>query len=289
MSRVVVLSGGDNVRFNSYINHAVYSEMHNFEYVFGIQISNSSKAFNDRAFTTLRKIDSIRRYLSSCDFLLWLDDDVYITDLHSTVVEDLISHMVDNDCFFSVGNEVPPAEMDRQAPINAGVMIWKNDPRSFEMLDYISKDDYGLHVESSWASYGGGSVAGGDQDRIRIYILDNNFEGVYVAPFGVMQSRPDDYISEVSEHFAVHFMGFGYPCKVRAFLDFVHRFKLSNHILVDEDTCKLFGLNSSQKIPYSESLIQTARCFGIKMRFHIFIFNKKLRLKWRYLNRKWRH
>ena len=91
--RVCVASGGDEVRYRSYVNHKVFAGLHGFTHHIGIGLAPGVDT------VYYYKFELVREILPHFDWVLYLDDDVYVTDLQSRTVEELIAEATDNDAF----------------------------------------------------------------------------------------------------------------------------------------------------------------------------------------------
>lgn len=69
-----LVSGADEIRLRSYINHAIYARTHGLDYRLerGIDRGITNKFFY--------KTSIIRRVLPLYEWLIWIDDDAYFTD-----------------------------------------------------------------------------------------------------------------------------------------------------------------------------------------------------------------
>ena len=82
--RVCLVSGADEIRLRSYIGHSIYAQLHGFDFRLecGMAPGVKNKFFY--------KTSILRRVLAKYDWVVWLDDDVFITDFASDSLASLI-------------------------------------------------------------------------------------------------------------------------------------------------------------------------------------------------------
>ena len=74
---ICLVSGADEIRLRSYVNHAIYARLHDLDYRLecGLDEGVKTKFFY--------KTSIIRRVLPRYDWVVWLDDDTFVTDFES--------------------------------------------------------------------------------------------------------------------------------------------------------------------------------------------------------------
>lgn len=124
----------------------------------------------------------MREILPHFDWVLYLDDDVYITALADDRLERLIAEATHRDDFHVIaeGPQEPDGSWTR---VNSGVMLVKNDPRSFDFLARAQSADLRA-IGADWDEESEGLFTNGDQDAIWRQIRDGSLEnaGVRIAP-----------------------------------------------------------------------------------------------------------
>ena len=225
MERVCVMSGGDEVRYRAYVNHAVYAQEHGFIYHIGVGIGPGVTS------PYYYKFNAVREILPHFDWVLYLDDDVYITALADDRVERLIAEETHRDDFLVIaeGPQEPDGSWTR---VNSGVMLVKNDPRSFDFLARAQSADLRA-IGADWDEESEGLFTNGDQDAIWRQIRDGSLEnaGVRIAPHRWLNSRSHYYSHGVTDAFAVHFCGPG--DKTLKIAQFGRRFGLGQELVPD--------------------------------------------------------
>lgn len=202
-SRVCVASGGDEVRWRSYVNHTVFAREHRFTHHIGIGLAPGIET------VYYYKLELIREILPHFDWVLYLDDDVYVTDFGSSSIEDLITHCVAEDKF-AVFAEGPPEPDGSWTRLNSGVILVRNDPRAFAFLDCAQRSDLD-EIRRTWSEESEGLYTFGDQDAIWRVVRDEPAAqaGVEIVGHRQLNSREHYYGSELTDAFAVHFCGPG--------------------------------------------------------------------------------
>lgn len=224
---VCVMSGGDEVRYRAYVNHAVYARKHGFTYHIGIGLGPA--VFSPYYY----KFNAILEILPAFEWVLYLDDDVYVTDLESRSVENLIAEALEQDAFLVLaeGPEEPDGSWTR---VNSGVMLIRRDQRSFDLLREAQDADLGA-IRASWSEDEEGLFTNGDQDAIWRAARDGAHVGAGVRIVGhrELNSREHYYEASLQDAFAVHFCGPGdKPLKIA---QFGRRFGLGQELLSNGD------------------------------------------------------
>lgn len=202
-NRVCVMSGGDEVRYRAYVNHAIYARLHDFTYHIGIGLGPAVYS------PYYYKFNAILEILGHFEWVLYVDDDVYVTDFHSHTVENLIEQAEERGDFLIIAEG--PAEPDGSwTGVNSGVMLLRSDARAFEFLRRSMEADLSA-IRASWDEASEGLFTNGDQDAIWRTIVEGDLidAGVRIVGHSALNSRPYHYRDEVTDAFAVHFCGPG--------------------------------------------------------------------------------
>lgn len=246
--RLCVTSGGDEVRYRSYVNHTIYAREHGFVHHIGIGLAEGIQTIY------YYKFELIREILPHFDWVLYLDDDVYITDFSSSSVENLVAAAEAADDFLVIA-EGPPEPDGSWTKVNSGVMLWRNDSRSFEFLDKAQYRDLEA-IRADWSEADEGLYTFGDQDAIWRTIRDDP-SGVRIVAHTQLNSREHYYRDGLTDAFAVHFCGPGdKPMKVALF---GRRFGLGQELvpdnLLDKYSVRKRERMSEQEIAYRRSAL----------------------------------
>ena len=241
--RVCVASGGDEVRYRSYVNHKVFAGLPGFTHHIGIGLAPGIDT------VYYYKFELVREILPHFDWVLYLDDDVYVTDLKSPAVEELIAEATDSDAFLVIA-EGPREPDDTWTRVNSGVLLLRNDPRTFAFLDAAQAWDLEA-IRSDWSETDEGLYTFGDQDAIWRTIRDHPefTEGVTIVGHRRLNSRAHYYDGDLNDAFAVHFCGPGdKPLKVARF---GRRFGMGQE-LVPEELLDRFSVRRREEMPRRE-------------------------------------
>lgn len=204
--KVTIVSGGDEIRLRSYVNHKIFSLEHGFDYRLEIGLGEEIKSKFDY------KFNCILNALKYTDWLVWVDDDVYFTNFSSENIENLI-----NEAEVS-GHQIVLAEGPLEpngfwSKINTGVMIVRNSESAREILKKAKSTPL-VEVKSGWDESEDGLYTNGDQDQLWHVIRNDdliNMKMVRIVDHSLLNSRGHYYKSSLSDNFAMHFCG--YPDK----------------------------------------------------------------------------
>ena len=200
---ICIVSGGDEVRNRSYVNHTVYARERSFTHHLGIGLG--------RGITSpyYFKFEVIAEMLPRFAWTVWLDDDVYVTDMVNPVLEGLIAQ-AEADGGFLVLAEGPRETDGTWTRINTGVMAFRNDPRSVELLDDARAIPL-ASIEAEWDEDEHGLFTHGDQDAIwwALRTKPHLMAGTTIVGHRSLNSREHYFESALTDAFSVHFCGPG--------------------------------------------------------------------------------
>lgn len=217
------MSGGDEVRYRSYINHAIYARERGFVHHVGIGLGPAIYS------PYYYKYNAIEEMLRHFDWLLYLDDDVYVTDFNTPYVEEHL-RAAERDDIFLVVAEGPLEPDGTWTKLNTGVMLLRNDARAFRLLDEARRADLGA-IGRSWSPTEEGLFTNGDQDAIWRSVRDDDElrSGTRIVPHTTLNSRAHLYGADLHDAFAVHFCGPG--DKLLKAADFGRRFGMDDELI----------------------------------------------------------
>lgn len=219
------MSGGDVIRFRSYVNHSVYARHHGIDY--RLECGVDPLIFNKFHY----KISIVRRLLANYEWLMWIDDDAYFTDFERDGVIDLIDEAESAGCFLVI-SEGPLEPNGAWSRINSGVFIVKNCVEAFEMLDSVLDDSLAT-VRAWWDEERDGLYTNGDQDQLWWYLNSKDLlDRVLIVGHERLNSRMHYYKGSASDNFIMHFCG--WPDRSVGAVMFSRMFGLG-HDLIPED------------------------------------------------------
>ena len=252
-ARVCVVSGGDEVRYRSYVNHTVFAREHGFTHHIGIGLAPGIATVYHYKFEVVREV------LPHVDWVLYVDDDVYVTDFGSQAIEEHLADAEARDLFLVIAEG--PVETDGVwTKVNSGVMLLRNDPRAFAFLDAAQTRDLAA-IEADWSPQDEGLYTFGDQDAIWRVIRDDPqvAAGTAVVGHRVLNSREHYYGDDPTDAFAVHFCGPGdKPLRVAVF---GRRFGWGQE-LVPDDLLDRYSVRRRERMGDPEIAARRARLVG---------------------------
>lgn len=130
---ICIVSGADFVPLHSYVNHSVYAR--EFGYDFRFEAGVAEAVENVFFFKTA----AIERVIKRYDWVVWMDDETFVTDFSRDRIRDLIDEAEATGVSFIVasGPEEPNGFFSM---LNSGVMLLKNCPENVEMLGTMNDE-----------------------------------------------------------------------------------------------------------------------------------------------------
>ena len=223
--RICLVSGADELKLRSYINHYIYAREHGLDYRLECGLDDDIRTKFDY------KTSVLRRLLDQYDWLVWLDDDTYFTNFKSDGINELISSAEAAGKFLVVA-EGPLEPNGFWSKINTGVFAIKNSPRGMELLRRMHETPL-QEVREWWDDDRDGLFTNGDQDQMW-YILNkfNMMEYVDIVSHSLLNSRGHYYINSLSDNLVMHFCG--YPDKKLGVVQFSKRFSIGQELVPQE-------------------------------------------------------
>lgn len=238
-SAVCIASGGDDIRFRSYINQAIYARERGFSYHLGIGLSRGARSPYEPKFVVIEEM------LPHFEWVVWMDDDVYVTDMAAPVLERLLEEAERDDKFLVLA-EGPLEPHGGWTTINTGVMALRNDPRTWELLRDARALDLGW-LRTRWDAGRFGVFTNGDQDTVcwAMHAKPHLLGGSTIVGHRLLNSRPHYYEHALEDAFAVHFCGAG--DKMLRAAEFARRFGLGQE-LVEEALLTRWSTQSRERM-----------------------------------------
>lgn len=243
--RICIVSGGSHVRFLSYLNHRAFALEHNLYHRLEISLGTGIRS------PYWHKFVAIENVLPEFDWILWIDDDAFFTRWNENSILTLIQEAERADKFFVV-SEGPVEEGGVWSRINTGVMLVRNDPRSWKLLTESRAIDLGT-VRDWWSDERDGIFTTGDQDAIW-WTLRNYQElndGHTIVGHRLLNSRPQHYGASLADATIVHFPGPG--DKDLRIANFGHRFGMGQS-LVPAQLLKKYSIRTPERMSETEKL-----------------------------------
>lgn len=220
-----IVSGADEIRLRSYIGHTVYARLYGLDYRLETGLS---RGVENKFFYKMAMVEHV---LDRYDWIVWLDDDCFITDFTRDTFRELIGQAERDDRFLVIaeGAVEPNGWWSR---MNTGVFALRNDPRTRQMLRRM-RDTSVAEVRSRWNEREWGLFTGGDQD-VMCWALEETglIDAVRIVEHRVMNSRPHHYRDSLRDAFVCHFAG--YPDKGAGVVEFARRFGSGQELVPQE-------------------------------------------------------
>ncbi len=266
--RICLVSGADEIRSRSYVNHTVYARLHDLDYRLecGLDEGVDSKFFYKTAI--------IARILPLYDWIVWLDDDAYITDFSRDNFRRFI-HQAEAEGRFMVVADGPLEPNGFWSTLNSGVMCLKNTPEMREMIA-MADGEHLAAVAAWWDERRHGTFTGGDQD-IFTWWLDTTgrMDRVLFVDHRELNSRGHYYEDSLDDAFVMHFCGWG--DKEIGVVSFSERFGVG-HELVPEELLDRFSVRVRSPMGRAERAFRMGR-WGLRNRAKPYL--KPVRDRWR--------
>lgn len=251
--RICVVSGGSAVRYLSHLNHAVYAEEKGFSHRLELSIAPHVPS------PYWYKFLAIRNVLRDADWVLWMDDDAYFTDWRGDGIAELVAAAEAADRFLVIAEGAP--ELDATwTSINTGVMLLRDDPRTWRMLD-LAAEATPREVRQWWVDERDGFFTDGDQDTIwwALSTAPELAGGFTIVGHRELNSRAEYYRGDLADAAVVHFPGPG--DKVLRMGRFARRFGLGRELVPDELLRRYTG-KGARHVPASELVARRAGEIG---------------------------
>lgn len=200
---ICIVTGGDEVRYRSYVNHRIYAAESGCD--FRLEIGLGEPASTPYHY----KFNLISQVLPRYRWIVYVDDDVYFTDWRAGRLVELVNE-AERGGLWGVLAEGPVEPSGVWSAVNTGVMVLRNDDRTRTVLDAarnMSIDE----LRTTWDSAADGLFTSGDQDAIWATIKADRVirDGLEVVGHERLNSRPHLYGDHLDDALAVHFCGPG--------------------------------------------------------------------------------
>lgn len=219
---ICLVSGGDEIRLRSYVNHTIFAREHGLDYRLecGLDIGVANKFFY--------KTSIIRRVLGRYDWIAWIDDDAFFTDFARDTIGDLV-RSADAAGHFMVIAEGPEEPNGFWSRINTGVVLLRNDERSRSLLEAMHMASLDA-VREWWDDDRDGLFTNGDQDQMwwalhQLELID----GVEIVGHRELNSRGHYYDTSLTDAAVMHFCG--HRDKPLGILRFADRFDVGQELV----------------------------------------------------------
>lgn len=224
-SGICIVSGCDRLRFKSFVNHRLFADLNQVNYVWSFMLRREG------ANPYLRKIEAIESAVGSDEWLFWLDDDAFFTDM-TWRLKPYIAGYSTYDMVICKS----PVNEGGWTFISSGQFFLKSSKRAAAFLKAVRAIDL-EDVKKWWDTEKYGMFTNGDQDAM-VYVLatDKRFkEGDFFVrlPFEEFNARDFHYKNSASDFRLLH-LASGKKTKDELLQSFRDRFGMNEFLIPDE-------------------------------------------------------
>ena len=210
---LLIVSGSSRVRTAAPLNNRVYADRLGLPYVFDLSPSSVSRIY-------FHKLDVLRRQLPSAEWLFWVDDDAFFTDLTIDLRSFLPGDGV--DLVFCASPVNPKGGWTW---MSSGQLLIRRTREMAALIDAVLTTDLDV-VRAWWRPDELGLFTRGDQDAFVYQLIGpearwrDRFQRL---PWEAFNARPYHYESRLDEHFICHFAVPGGRPKAEVVAEFAER------------------------------------------------------------------
>lgn len=248
-SDICIVSGADEIRLRSYVNHRIFAHEHGLDYRLecGIDRGISNPFFYKTAI--------LRRVLPRYAWIAWIDDDAFFTDFERDTIGDQVRR-AEQDGEFLVVAEGPLEPNGFWSRINTGVVLLRNDARGTELLRRLSAVPLET-VRAWWDDERDGIFTGGDQDQMWWALHETGLlDGTRIVSHRELNSRGHYYETSMTDNAVMHFCG--HRDKPLGIARFAQRFGVG-HELVPEHLLDRYSVRRRSPMSRAELAARAAR------------------------------
>jgi len=208
----LILSGATRIRTPASLNHRVYADRLGVEYLFDTTPGPLHTALD-------QKLAAVRRALPSHEWVFWIDDDAFVTDLQV----DIRSFADDDADLVLCASPVNPE--GGWTFVSFGQFLIRRTPAMFHLLDAVLATDL-EQVRAWWDPEQYGIFTNTDQDALVYQLACEEApwaEGWRRLEWQAFNSRPYHYHQRLDEHVLCHFVVPGSPSKMELIREFAVR------------------------------------------------------------------
>ena len=220
---VALVTGCDRIRYASYVGHQLYARRH------GLACHLELTPFEGQG-GYWHKGAALHAHLADHDWVVWLDDDAFITDLDSEFIRREVQHAHAAGKWLVIAPSVDDELNGAWAAYNTGVMALRNCAESRELLALLSDPPLGA-IEHWWDRSKFGVFTEGDQDVVVWFIeAHGRADGVHWVDPLRWNARPWIYTKSLTDAPVCHVPG--HPDKTLSIRQFAQR------LGTDETLCR---------------------------------------------------
>lgn len=209
-----LVTGCERIRYGAYVGHLLYARRHGLECHLEFAPFEHARGY-------FHKMAALRAHLAKHDWVVWVDDDAFITDIESDFIRREVTVADSKGSWLVIAPSVPDELNGAWGAYNTGVFALRNTTTSDDLLAVL-RDPPLAEIESWWDHDQFGVFTHGDQDVLVWFVeTQGHAAGVHwVDPLG-WNARPWSYVHGLSDSPVCHFPG--HPDKTLSIRDFAKR------------------------------------------------------------------
>ena len=272
---VALVTGCERIRYAAFVGHQLYARRHGLACHLEFAPFEGSPGY-------FHKGAALRDHLSEYDWVVWLDDDAFITDLASDFIRAEVAAAHAAGSWLVIAPSVSDELNGAWAAYNTGVFALRKCETSSAFLELL-RDPPLQEIEAWWDYERYGMFTRGDQDVLVWFVEAHGHEtGVrWVDPLR-WNARPWSYVSALTDSPVCHFPG--HPDKTLSVRDFARRWGTDETLCVPSSASLRQGGIHAQ-VPATNAAGAIVRRLSLKQRS----LRKRVRLKaqWIRQHRSW--
>lgn len=272
---IAIVSGCDKLRYASYVGHQLYARKHDLAYHLELAPFAGAAGY-------WHKAAALGQHLEKHDWLVWLDDDAFITDIESDWLRREIAAAERTGAWLVIAPSAEDELNGAWAAYNTGVFAVRNCAQGRELVGPLNAPNLD-EVERWWDATRLGMFTRGDQDVLVWFVESQGHRDSirWVEPRG-WNARPWHYTRSLKDAPVCHFPG--HPDTSLAIHDFARR--LGTDMTLTRVTSVVQDTGLHAQVPRLSTHDAAARRLSLRGRAAA----KRVRLKYAWLreHRTWR-
>lgn len=211
---IAIVSGCTELRYASYVGHQLYARRHGLDYHPELTAFDGVSGY-------WHKVAALRAHLAQHEWVVWFDDDAFITDLGSTFLTDEIAAAEAEGSWLVIAPSCDDELNGAWAAYNTGVFALRRTPEAESLLESMAHAPM-AEIEAWWDADRLGMFTRGDQDALVWFMETNALSGSirWVDPLR-WNARPWHFSVGLDDAPVCHFPG--HPDKTLAITSFARR------------------------------------------------------------------
>ena len=196
---LALVSGSDRLRYASYVGHQLYARRFGHPYHLELAPFPGHGHY-------WHKLMALREHLERYEWLVWLDDDAFVTDLRTDVLGDAVRRAQEAGRWLVIAPSCDDELNGAWAAYNTGVFALRRSEQARALLD-LALDPPLAEIEAWWPAERLGVFTHGDQDLLAWFVEQGHRDGVELVDPMTWNARPWHYRSSLQDRPVVHFPG----------------------------------------------------------------------------------